>query len=372
MPSAGDVTSEPHQQAENSVKSILRSVFTTGLLALLGLGLAQALTVHAQGETLPAAQREPFRILHVMSFDSPWRWTDGQFAGFKEGLGSDVRAEYQMFQMDVKRNGSRDAKEQKGREARALIDNWKPDLVYTSDDDAQEFVTRHYLNQKLPFVFSGVNKEPRKHGMEGASNVTGVLEQEHFVESVKLLQVLSPKIRRLAVISDAGPQLPPIIARMRASMDRLPGVELVAVDQVKTFEQFKEKLASYSTVADTVVQLGIFNLAGADGKNVRYQGVQKWASENGTLPDTSFWIDRVHFGVLASMTISEREQGLAAGRLARAILLDGQSPASLPIKPTVRGHPAINLARAKQLGISVTSTVLLSSEVVTGYEWAKP
>ncbi len=24
----------------------------------------------------------PLRILHIMSFDSPWRWTDGQLAGF--------------------------------------------------------------------------------------------------------------------------------------------------------------------------------------------------------------------------------------------------------------------------------------------------
>lgn len=335
------------------------------LLALIGLG-HPALTLAQTPATTSV-----FRILHVMSFDSPWRWTDGQFAGFKEGLRSDVRAEYRVFQMDVKRNGSREAKEQKGREARELIAAWKPDLVYTSDDDAQEFVTRHYLNQKLPFVFSGVNKEAREHGIDGASNVTGVLEQEHFVESVKLLQALAPQIKRLAVISDLGPQWTPVIARIRAHMERLPGVTLTAVDQVKTFDEFKEKLAAYPAIADAVVQLGIFNLAGRDGKNVPYQEVQKWASQNSTLPDTSFWIDRVHFGVLASVTISEREQGLAAGRLARAILVDGKVPDSLPMRPTVKGHPAINLARAKQLGIAVKSSLLLSSEVVTHYEWDK-
>lgn len=351
------------------MRSLLRHMLAIGLLAVLAF--SHALAAAARETAEPATREGPFRILHVMSFDSPWRWTDGQFAGFKEGLGSQLPAEYRVFQMDVKRNSSREAKEQKGREARALIDSWQPDLVYASDDDAQEFVTRHYLNQKLPFVFSGVNKDPGEHGMTGASNVTGVLEHEHFVESVRLLQELSPQIRRLAVISDSGQQWPPVIARMRAAMARLPGVDLVAVDQVRTFAQFKEKLAGYATVADAVVQLGIFNLAGPGGENVHYQDVQKWASQNGTLPDTSFWIDRVHFGVLASMTISEREQGLAAGRLARAILVEGRSPASLPIRPTVRGHPAINLARARQLGIAVRSTLLLSSEVVAGYEWAK-
>lgn len=344
----------------------MNPVFDRRRILLAGMAGAVVLTVPPS-----AAQGRggPHRIMHVMSFDSPWRWTDGQFAGFKEGLGPDVQAEYKVFQMNVKRNGSRDAKEQKGREARAIIDAWKPDLLYASDDDAQEFVARHYLNQKMPIVFSGVNKEPREHAFEGVPNVTGVLEQEHFVESVKLLQSLAPQVRRIAVISDTGIQWPPVIARIRAAMDRLPGVALAAVDQVKTFDEFKEKLAGYPAVADAVVQLGIFNLAGRDGRNVRYQEVQKWAAINGSLPDTSFWIDRVHFGVLASVTISEREQGLAAGRLARAILLEGRTPGSLPMRPTVKGHPAINLARAKQLGINVKSSLLLSTEVVTGYEW---
>lgn len=312
----------------------------------------------------------PFRILHVMSFDSPWRWTDGQFSGFKQGLG-DVQAEYQIFQMDIKRNSSQEAKEQKGREARALIESWKPDLVYTSDDDAQSYVARHYANRPLPFVFSGVNKEPREHGIDGASNVTGVLEQEHFVESVKLLQAMLPQARRLAVISDKTPHWTPVIARIRSAMERLPDTTLAAVDQVDAYDEFKEKVAAYPAIADAVVYLGIFTLADRGGKNAPYQDVQRWVSENSKLPEISFWIDRIYYGVLASVTVSEREQGLAAGRLARAILVDGKPPASLPIRPTVKGHPAINLARARQLGVQISSSLLLSSEVVTAFEWDK-
>ncbi len=312
----------------------------------------------------------PHRILHVMSFDSPWRWSDGQFVGFKEGLG-DVAAKFKVVQMDVKRNGSREAREQKGREVRALIDSWQPDLVYTSDDDAVEFVTRHYLNQRLPFVFSGMNKTPKEHGIDGAINVTGVLEQEHFVESVRLLQSLAPGVSRLVAIGDQGPQWPPVIARMRAAMERLPGISLVSIDQVRSFDEFKTRMLSYPAVADAAVQLGIFALAGPDGRNVPYQEVQKWVCQNSLMPDLSFWINRVHYGVLASVTISEREQGLAAGRLARAILAEGKFPSALPIRPTLKGHPAINLARARQLGINVKSSLLLSAEVVPAFQWEK-
>jgi ABC-type uncharacterized transport system substrate-binding protein len=92
-------------------------------------------------------------------------------------------------------------------------------------------------------------------------------------------------------------------------------------------------------------------------------------AEHGTLPDASFWIDRIHHGTLASVTVSELEQGRAAGRLARAILVDGAAPSSLPMKPTAKGHPAINLKRARALGIAVQSTQLLQSEIVRHYDW---
>lgn len=338
------------------------------LAASLWAALTPALWAPASAIAQGRVSGRAHRVLHIMSFDSPWRWTDGQFAGFKEGLG-DIKVEFRVFQMDVKRNGSREAKEQKGREARALIDSWQPDLVYTSDDDAVEFITRHYLNQRLPFVFSGMNKTPKEHAMEGAINVTGVLEQEHFIESVRLLKNLVPGVSRLVAIGDQGAQWPPIMARIHSAMNRLPGISLVSVDQVRSFDEFKTRMQSYPAVADAVVQLGIFALAGPDGRNVPYQEVQKWVCQNSLMPDLSFWIDRVHYGVLASVTISEREQGLSAGRLARAILVEGKFPSALPIRPTLKGHPAINLARARQLGINVKSSLLLSSEVVPRFQW---
>ncbi len=306
-----------------------------------------------------------------MSFDSPWRWTDGQWQGFREALGTTPH-DGRVFQMDVKRHSSPEAKARQGAEARALIDAWKPDLLYASDDDAQEHVTRHYAGAGMPCVFSGVNRDPKVHGLAGAANVTGVLEQEHVVETIRLLQALQPAIRRLAVITDDFPHWLPVIERVRSGAAQVPGVSLAAVDIVSTWDAFKARVLGYPAQADAVLYLGIFGLKGADGRNVPYQTVQRWCVENSRLPDGSFWIDRIHHGVLASSTISEREQGRAAGRLARAILVEGRAPSSLPIEPTRLGNPALNLARARQLGLSVRSGLLLSAEVVKEFEWERP
>jgi len=315
--------------------------------------------------------KKPLRILHVMSFHSPYRWTDGQLAGFKQGLGADVRAEYRVLQMDANRNKTPQAKAEKGTEAQALIESWQPDLVYTSDDDAARYVIQPHINTSTPMVFSGVNKNPEDYGFNTAKNVTGVLEREHFVETVHLLQSIAPGIRRLAIISDDGPQFVPMLQRIQDSRNRIPGVRIVATDIVQTYADFQKKVRAYQDQADAILLLGIFTLRDDKGVSVPYPDVLRWMTENSKLPDCSFWIDRIFHGTLAAMTVSEQAQGLAAGQLARGILVNKSAPASLPMKPTAKGHPAINLARARQLGLKIKSTQLLTAEVIPTYQWAR-
>jgi ABC-type uncharacterized transport system substrate-binding protein len=320
---------------------------------------------------LAAEVQRPLRILHVMSFHSPYRWTDGQLAGFKQGLGADVRAEYRVLQMDANRNKTPQAKAEKGTEAQALIESWQPDLVYTSDDDAARYVIQPHINTSTPMVFSGVNKNPEDYGFNTAKNVTGVLEREHFVETVHLLQSIAPGIRRLAIISDDGPQFVPMLQRIQDSRNRIPGVRIVATDIVQTYADFQKKVRAYQDQADAILLLGIFTLRDDKGVSVPYPDVLRWMTENSKLPDCSFWIDRIFHGTLAAMTVSEQAQGLAAGQLARGILVNKSAPASLPMKPTAKGHPAINLARARQLGLKIKSTQLLTAEVIPTYQWAR-
>ena len=337
---------------------------------VLGAALA-ALLMHggmARAQTASAPPKT-FKILHVMSYHTPWRWTEGQLNGFKEGLGAG--AEYLVFEMDTKRASTKELIEAKGKQARALIDTWKPDLVYTSDDDAQEHVARHYVNGPVPIVFSGVNKHPKSYGFEGSRNVTGVLEHEHFVESMRLVKAMVPGVKRVAAVFDDASMWAPVGQRMNERLAQLPGVEVVAWDTIRTYDEYQRKIREYQHTADVIALIGVFNFKDGNGKNVPYQDVLQWTAVNSRLPDFSFWIDRVHHGTLAAMTVSEREQGLAAGRLARAILVDGKSPAELPMQPTVKGLPVVSLARANTLGMKIDSGVLLSVEAVEKFEWDK-
>ncbi|MCJ7544080.1 MAG: hypothetical protein MUP47_05865 [Phycisphaerae bacterium] len=318
--------------------------------------------------TRPVTAPRAFKVLHVMSFHTPWEWTESQLKGFKDPL-SDLNVEYKVYEMDAKRQSSKEHLQQAGEEARQLIDQWKPDLVFADDDPAQQNVGVYYVNQNLPWVFCGVNADPQDYGYVGARSVTGVLEREHFLETVRLLKQIVPTVHRIAIITDTAPMWQRVINRIKASQGEVPGVEVVSYDVVNTFEDYKRLVKSYEGQVDALGFLGIFEFKGEDGKNVPYQDVCRWTAENSTLPDFSFWVDRVDYGTLCAVTVSAVNQGQEAGKIAREILLNKREPSTFPMLPTVKGEPVINLARARQLGPVPSSEVLLTARVFTDYKW---
>jgi ABC-type uncharacterized transport system substrate-binding protein len=254
-------------------------------VSVVGLILACASMIPAGGTA--AGVKSRFRILHIMSYHSPWEWTDEQLRGFKGPL-KDLDVEYQVFQMDTKRKSSPEWKEKVAQEGRQLIDTWKPDLLYTNDDLAQDLIARHYVNTDLPIVFSGVNADPKVYGFAGSKNVAGVREEEHFVQTVQLLKELVPGVRRVAVILDNDPTWEGVVRRMKEQSAQLPGVEFVSWDVISTFEEYKRKVADYHGRVDAIAPLGIFTFKDGQGRNVPYPEVLKWTAQHSKLPDFSF------------------------------------------------------------------------------------
>jgi ABC-type uncharacterized transport system substrate-binding protein len=353
---------------------VIIGVLIAGVFLLASCGRGKEQVQPAPEETLVVESTKvpakKFKVLHIMSYHADWAWNQDQFDGFKDAL-EGVDIEYKVVEMDTKRRSSTEWMEKAGQEARGLIDTWQPDLVYTNDDNAQEYVTKYYVNTDTPFVFSAVNASPETYGFAGSANVTGVLEQEHFVETVRLLREIVPDVKKIAVVVDDSPMWDPVVARMKEKQSQLPDVEFISWDVILTFEEYKQKMTEYQATADAVGLIGIFNFKDESGENVLYQDVLRWTAENSNLPDFAFWEDRISYGTLCTVTVSGYEQGLAAGKIARGILVEGKSPSSYPMEPTVKGQPVVSLARANKLGIKIPSTILLTAEVVGEFEWEK-
>ncbi|HMX11111.1 MAG TPA: ABC transporter substrate binding protein [Burkholderiaceae bacterium] len=328
------------------------------LLATAGAGLLAARPAHA---AVP-------RILHVASYRMDWVWNKEQLAGFKEGLGL-PDAEFRIVELDAKhKDAARRAASIK--EATALIEQWKPDLVYTNDDYAQSEVAVKYLNADLPFVYSGVNKEHADYGFDRSKNITGVLEREHFLGTLALLRSIKPMGRmKLAIVMDDDPTWVGVKARILKDLARREDIEAVQWLQPQSFDEYKALVTGLQGKVDALGTLGIFRFTKSGGGFADYEEVSRWTVENSRLPDFSFWDTRVERGTLCSVTVSGSEQGRLAGKMARRILVDKVAPAAITPEPTAKGRPMISLARARRLGLQIDAGVLLGAEVLPRFVW---
>jgi ABC-type uncharacterized transport system substrate-binding protein len=314
-------------------------------------------------EQVKIALAKQYKILHVMSYHSPWEWTDNQLKGFKAAM-KDANVQYNIMQMDTKRRSDEAWKQKISREIRDTIDASKPDLIFASDDNAQLYVTKYYINTSIPIVFSAVNEDPAKYGFTGSQNVTGILEKPHYVATLRLLKKLVPNVKRVAMITDTGVMWPALIAEMQQQQDQFGDIQVVSYDIIPTFSEFKRKVRSYQNRVDALGFLGIFEFRDENGKNVPMEDVLKWLQKNSKLPDFSFWEDRVLKGTLCSVSVSAYEQGYLAGIYARDILLGRKKPAGLPMISTKRGTPFINMVTAKRLGIEPSGDILQLAAVI--------
>jgi ABC-type uncharacterized transport system substrate-binding protein len=360
---------------DNTVKRQVFIVAAAAMVIIIGVYLflkldpANVSADNAGFERVPSKQiftpvsGKQYKILHVMSYHSPWQWTDVQLAGFQTAL-KGVDVQYHVMQMDTKQRTDMAWIQQISREICNVIDMSRPDLVFTSDDNAQIYVVMRYLNSDIPFVFSAVNEDPAKYGFVGSRNVTGVLERIHYTATVRLLKRLVPSVKKIAIICDVGQMWIPIIEDIKQQENLLPDIEVVSYDVVETYEEFKQKVLEYNEKVDAFGTLGIFEFKDENGKNVSQDDIIKWICQNSKIPDFSFYEDRVNRGELCAVTISGYAQGYQAGLLARKILVDGKSPAELPMKATEEGIPIINIVTAKRLNINPSAEVLLTAKVV--------
>ena len=316
-------------------------------------------------QSLPS---QPFKILHVMSYHQDWIWNIEQFQGFKDGVG-DLDVEYKVVELDTKRNSLPSVIEEKANIAKKIISDWQPDLLYTNDDNAQKYVAQSYVGTQMPIVFSAVNRDPSEYGFTGASNVTGVMEYEHFIPSINLLRQVAGDIKRIAVIVDDDPTWHGVTSRMTKSLNKIKDLEVTDWVLVSDFEQYKQRINDLQNRVDAIALLGVFNIKDEKGQDINYERILKWTAENSQLPDFSFWESRVDRGTLCAVAVSGYEQGYMAGEMARKILKDGVSPDSIKMTPSVKGEPMISMARAKALGLKVDVQVLLGNNIKKKYSW---
>jgi diguanylate cyclase (GGDEF)-like protein len=144
-------------------------------------------------------------VLLINSYHPQYRWTSELTRGVQDVLATSIHAEdlYIEF-MDERRFVDDPVYKSK------LIDllkhkyqQYKPDIIITSDDYAFRFVLQHgdHLFPGKPIVFSGVNVfDPEV--LMGKNNITGIKEGMEIEGNLELILKLQPEIKRIIMLGD--------------------------------------------------------------------------------------------------------------------------------------------------------------------------
>ena len=240
-----------------------------------------------------------------------------------------------------------------GAKAWSEIQAYKPDLVITSDDNAQKYLVVPFMKEsQTPVIFNGVNWDASAYGFPTA-NMTGMVEVELPNQLVEILKGYAKGERVGYITVDTETERKVADTYNQRFFDGK-----MQTYWVKTQDEFK---TAFDTAQQEVDILIIGNNAGSDAWDEA--GMKQFMLSNTTIPTGSIndWMAPYAMLTLAK---SAQEQGEWSAQAALSIL-GGTPPSDIPVAENKKGQLIVNLELADKLGV-VFAPSLLKNAVILG------
>lgn len=253
-------------------------------------------------------QRTP-RILILHSYNLDYMWTADLDKAIHSVLdGKPYEMEWRF--MDTKNKTSLEHKEKIGKEIQNFINTWQPDVIIAADDDAQEYVAKKYINTSIKIIFCGVNGEITSYGYDKASNVTGLLERQDYLNVKNILYHLSPsQQKRFFHLSENSTTA--LGTRKELEIVDWSPVKFVSSVQANTFEDWKKAVIEASEIADLILVSQYNSIKKEVGSNetIPPKEIIRWTLDNSKIPVIGLFQFFVEDGGGFSAGPSEQEHG---------------------------------------------------------------
>ncbi len=315
------------------------AIFSLSLILVCGLSNTSLAGSHA-GK----------KVLYIDSYHEGYGWSDGITMGVKKAL-EGSSAELKIIRMDTKRNTGEAFKKEAALKAKSVIEQFKPDVVIASDDNASKYLIEPYFKDaELPFVFCGVNWDAGVYGYP-YKNVTGMVEVTPVAQLIEQLRNYAEGDR----IGWLGPDI--LTARKEAANYKtvfgLSLKEYYAAD----VEDYKKGFVELQKEVDIL-------LLASDGglyKDVADE-LRAFVEANTRKPTGASYDFMAGMALVTFAKVAE-EQGAWAGQTAGKIL-DGASPAGIPIVKNKDGKLIVNARIAKTMGADIPFEVIEAADKV--------
>jgi ABC-type uncharacterized transport system substrate-binding protein len=333
---------------------VVKTTVKRGAMALMA-----AMLVTGAASPPPAKSLEEQEALHrkkiliVQSYHAGYEWSAGIEKGLQSVLGAHKGIEFKTHWMDTHRNKEDAFKVQAGKDALAIIKEWQPDLIITSDDDAVKYLVEPFLNDTdLPVVFCGVNWNLDRYTLATNRNVTGIIEIAHFHQ---LIEALMPYAKGTRIGFIAGENVN-TDAEVAALKREFPDYA-ISTYAARSFEEWASELAKACGEVDVLLvdnNAGIPEWNAAEAKRLIYDTV---SIPTGSPND---WMANYNMLTFAK---NAGEQGEWAAKTALRILA-GTPPADIPVATAKKARIFLNMALAKKLGIRFPMELIENAHLI--------
>ncbi len=287
---------------------------------------------------LALAQEGSKKVLHVDSYHAGNEWNDRIVAALQETL-SAKNVELRVFHMDTKRRSSEADIRVSAQAALKTIEDFKPDVITTSDDPAAQYLVMPYLRDAaIPVVFCGLNWDASTYDLP-YRNTTGMVEVSPIPQILRLMQ-RHARGTRIGFLSEDTP----VKRKELTYHERLFGITYDKAYFVTSHAAWKEAFLRAQKEVDMLMILGVGALP-----DWNLTDATRFVDEKSEIPSgTDFeWLTAISlFGVVKS----PQEQGRWAAQAALRIL-EGVQPSDIPVSYNREGALFFNERIARRLGI---------------------
>ena len=284
-------------------------------------------------------------VLFISSSHSGDQWSDGALRGIKDRiLIEDV--ELISHYMDTLRHREPDFMNQAANDAQNKIDQINPDVVIALDDNAAEFlVLPHFKNSSRPFVLSGLDWDASRYALP-LNNITGMVETDHIASIVDLLGNYA-KGKKLGFLSYDADSQRQTVESYTKTLNR----SFAKAYYVNTLQQWQQKFTALQTEVDILI-LGDPSVI----ENWNYAAAHDFVIQQALIPMGSTYTWLAPLSLITIAKIPE-EQGWWAAEKAMQIL-NGKSPADIPVAQNRDGKLVANLEMAKKLELTLSQDLI--------------
>ncbi len=293
-------------------------------------------------------------VLVIQSYHPSLAWTRLTDQAIADTLGS--THDIHTVHMDTKRQPLSEF-EHRADLAWAEYVRLKPDLVLIGDDDALRLLGPRLARTGTPFVYFGINNNPRHYFDALPPNMVGILERTPVIPWLRHLSSILPKAKRALVLFDDSATSRAIIADTFQKRAELHVNALFTEHKIARNWQDWQRIVR-SGGYDLILTPTFHTVKDDLGRTVDWTEVIAWTAANCPVPVFSNQDYTVHDnGAIGAFALHGESHGRMAAAMAQEILNGDRPVNQLSHRNDVDGRFYFNQGGLDRHGIVLPSAI---------------